>query len=610
MTMRITGMYSGLDTDSIIQELVKARSVKVDNTKKGKTKLEWKQEAWTSLNTKVKSLFSSTLSKLRFSDAYKKKNTTVSNTNAVSVITGDKAMNGVQTLSVKKLAKSGYMTGAEITTKDGSKATGDTLIKDLKLKDYNGNVLNYEEGGSFTVNAGGKATRIDLNAETKISDVVTKLNEAGVSANFDEANGRIFIASAQSGADNDFAITADNLGGFSALSFLGINSANSDEENAKTAAEYEKLRTLGAQLNDKLVYVNDGEGNPTAQIDYAATMEKIESELGVESDLYKAIKENMGDSDDAFSIGIDMLKYRADFANSVESEYGDAALYSQAVRIKGQNAWIKLNGVDYYSNNNNVEVNGLTFTCFAEAENITVTTQEDTDGIYDVIRDFFKQYNEIINEMDKLYNADAAKGYEPLTDEEKDEMSDKEVEKWEQKIKDSILRKDTTLGTLASTMKQAMQEGFEVNGETMYLANFGIETMSYFLAPDNEKNAFHIAGDDKDANYSSQPDKLKAMIATDSETVISFFTQLSRNLYGKLDKLSASTDDTSKGSFFEDKKYKSDIKSYEAKIAEAEKKLAAYEDKYYKKFSQMEVALSKLQSSTSSITAMLGGGQQ
>ena len=98
------------------------------------------------------------------------------------------------------------------------------------------------------------------------------------------------------------------------------------------------------------------------------------------------------------------------------------------------------------------------------------------------------------------------------------------------------------------------------------------------------------------------------MIATDSETVIGFFTQLSREVYGKLDKISSSSEYTTKGSFFEDKKYKTDITNYEAKIKELEKKLAAYEDKYYAKFSKMEVAMSKLQNSTNSLVSMLGGG--
>ena len=600
MPMRLTGMYSGLDTDSVIKELVKAKSTKVDKAKKSKTKTEWKQEAWTDLNKKIKNLFSGTLSNLRFSTTYKKKTTSVSNSSAVSVITGDSAMNGVQSLSVTGLAKSGYLTGAVLKTQDGTKAKEDTKISDLKhgtLSLGEGDAV----GGSFTVTVNGKATNIDITADTTIKDVVGKLNDAGVSANFDEKNQRIFIASAQSGKDYDFAITANEAGGFAALSFLGINTSLSDAENAKTKAEYDSLVALKETFAGKVVYNN---GNEADGIDYEATMANID----VDSALYKAIKANMpSGSDDAYSTGIDNLLRRADYAEEVLSY--NAASFNSGSRIAAENATIVLNGETYESNNNNIEVNGLTFTCLSKANDITITTQEDTDGIYDLIRDFIKQYNEIINQMDKLYNADAAKGYEPLTDEEKEEMSDKEVEKWEQKIKDSILRKDSTLGTLSSAMKEAMLSGFEVNGNKMFLSDFGIETLGYFLAPENEKNAFHIAGDDKDNETSGKADKLKSMIATDSDTVVSFFTQLAREVYGKMDKLSASSDYTTKGSFFEDKKYKADITDYESKIKELEAKLADYEDKYYAKFSKMEVALSKLQNSTNSLLSMFGGGQ-
>ena len=57
----------------------------------------------------------------------------------------------------------------------------------------------------------------------------------------------------------------------------------------------------------------------------------------------------------------------------------------------------------------------------------------------------FTEYNKLIKSMDEAYNADSSKGYEPLTDDEKDAMSDTEVEKWETKIKDSLLRKDSTI---------------------------------------------------------------------------------------------------------------------------------------------------------------------
>lgn len=600
MTMRITGMNSGLDTESIIQELVKVKKTKSEKLTKKKTSLEWKSDAWKELNTKIKKLYSNSVSNLRFSSSYLKKKTTVSNTSAVSVITGESAMNGVQRLSVDKLAKSGYMTGDTVKTENGKDATKDTLVSELKG-------MSSLTGGKISIATGDTVTDIEIGADTKISDVVSKLQNAGVSANFDEKNQRLYIASSTSGEKNDFALTASNEEGLDALTALGINSEVSaaKTENAKTYKEYENLKALGDELAGKIVYKTD-ENGPTTDIDYEATMAAID----VESDLYKAIKNGSTESEGTtdFGKGIDSLLEKAAFAEKVlDGDYA-SKVSSGAKRIAGSDAEITLNGVKYYGETNNIEVNGLTITCLAEAQDITVTTQSDTDGIYDMVRDFITEYNKLINEFDKLYNAESASKFEPLTDDEKDAMTDTEIEKWETKIKDSLLRKDSTLGTLSSAMKSIMSAGYEVNGTTMYLSNFGIGTLSYFTAADNEKNAYHIDGDEKDGETSGNADKLKSMIANDPDTVVSFFTSLSRELYKKMTDLSASSDDSSSGSFYNDKKIKSDISSYTTKISEAEDKLSDYEDKYFKKFSAMEVALSKLQNSTSSLTAMLGGG--
>ena len=56
MAMRMSGLMSGMDTESIVQELVAVRKTKVDDMKKEQTKLEWKQDAWKELNNKVKKL--------------------------------------------------------------------------------------------------------------------------------------------------------------------------------------------------------------------------------------------------------------------------------------------------------------------------------------------------------------------------------------------------------------------------------------------------------------------------------------------------------------------------------------------------------------------------
>lgn len=496
MAMRLSGLMSGMDTESIIQELVAARRTKVDDTVKAQTKLEWKQEAWKGLNTKLKNLMTKYANNMRFESAYSKRTTKVSDTSVANVITGENAVNGVQELKVTQLAKTAYLTGTEIAGKDGEKLTALSKISDLN-PDF--------EGGSIQLTQAGETKTIEVAADATISDVLTELQKQGLNASFDEKNQRLFVSAKESGKEADFAL--DGTG--DTLKMLGLT-------------------------------VADG-----------------------------------------------------------------------AKKIEGQDAKIELNGADFSSNTNVFEINGLTITALsqtAENEVVTITTQDDVDGIYDMVKDFFKEYNSIINEMDKLYNADSARGYEPMTDEEKESVSESEAEKYETKIKDALLRRDSNLSTISSTLKEVMMSGIEVNGKTMYLSNFGIETMGYFESADNEKNAYHIAGDPDDEAYSGKADVLKGMIASDPETVISFFSQLSKNLYDKMDKMSRYVEGyRSYGSFFDDKKMKEDYDDYTGKIADLEDKLSDYEDKWYAKFAEMETAMAKMQSNANAVTSLLGG---
>lgn len=503
MAMRVTGMYSGLDTESIIQELVAVRQTKVDDTKKAQTKLGWTQEAWSDLNAKIKKLYKGTLSNLRYESNFNKLTTVVSDSSIADIVTGDNAMRSVQTLKVKHMAKTGYLTGAEVQTQDGEKATSGTLLTDLGI----------DVGSSFTITAGGKETTITVDDKTTIGSLTNQLSAAGVNVNFDSANQRFFIGATESGEKADFSFAAASLDGEKALAALGLTGAD-------------------------------------------------------------------------------------------------------ATKVDGQDAEIELNGATFKSSDNTFDINGLTITCKAETgktadgkdREITLTTQTDTSGIYDMVKKFIKEYSELINEMDKLYNAESSKGYEPLTDEEKDAMSESEIEKWETKIKDSLLRRDSTLSTVSTAFKQIMSSGFEVNGKTMYLFDFGIETAGYFNAEDNEKNAYHIYGDADDDVYGSEPDKLQAMINSDPDTVSSFFSQLSKSLYSKITEMTSSVKDyRSYGNVYDDIKLKSDYDGYTSKIADLEEKLKNYEDKWYSKFSAMETALAKMQSNNSAITSLLGG---
>ena len=302
----------------------------------------------------------------------------------------------------------------------------------------------------------------------------------------------------------------------------------------------------------------------------------------------------------------------AEFVGKVQSAHeivdkGSSLTNSGAKKIDGCDSEIKLNGITYTSSLNTYSINGLSITAMqatgdGDTNAITVTTATDTQAIYDKIKSFLTQYNSLINEMTSLYNADTAKGYEPLTDDEKSAMSDSEVEKWEEKIKSSLLRRDDSLESVMNLMTNAMSQPVTIDGK-----KYGIKTLGFLNAPENQQNAYHIDGDEDDTATSGNEDKLMAMINSDPDAVVSFMQQLTTNLYDAIGTKMKSSTLSSIYKVYNDKEMASEYSDYTTTIKKWEQKLQDQEDAYYKKFSAMETALSKLQSQTSSLSNLFGG---
>lgn len=281
---------------------------------------------------------------------------------------------------------------------------------------------------------------------------------------------------------------------------------------------------------------------------------------------------------------------------------------TKAVRITGQDSEIVLNGATFTNNTNNYSINGLTIQALnvTGTDEVTITTDTDVDGIYDMIKGFLKDYNDLVKSVDVAYNAASSKGYEPLTSDEKDAMSDDEVKKWEEKIKDSLLRKDSTLGSVLDTMKNDMARSFKVGDKSYSLSSFGISTLGYFSSPENETGVYHIDGNKDDTYTSANTDKLKAMIASDPDTVITFFSQLASQLYKDLGSKMTASSTSSAYTIYNDKQMNTQYSEYNTKISEAEDKVTTWEDYYYSKFSAMESALAKMNAQSSSLSGLFG----
>lgn len=569
MAMRVSGINSGLDTDSIVQELVSAYNTKTEKYQKEQTKLSWKQEIWKGLNTKVYSLYNN-VGKLRFSSAYSTKKTTSSDTTKATVSASNNAVNGTQKLHVLATAQSGYLTGGKLSLREEvTDADGTTKLQDVKgavKAETKLSELGFTgDEASLNINTtdedGNAVTKtVSLTKDSTIQDVVNALKDNGLNASFDANNGRIFVSSKNTGKAADFSLSS---------------------------------------ATTKLVEKKDADGNVIKDSNGKPEMESV-TLSGEEQVASKKL--------------IGLLGLDTDSSNT----YGN-----KAAKIDGRDAVIALNGVKYTNTTNdfainglNISVNGVTddvadpdstdLSSLNDSTAISINTTTDSQGIYDTVKDFLTEYNNIINEITKLYNADSAGSYEPLTDDEKDKMSDTEIEKWETKIKDSLLRRDSSLSSVMNTMMTSMSQPIEINGKSYSLSSFGIQTLGYLNTAENEQNAYHIDGDEDDENTSGNQDKLMAAITSDPDTVIEFMKQLSTNLYKSIDDQMQSNDLRSRYKIYNDKEMDKQYTNLTKTIKEWESKVSDKEDYYYKQFSNMETALAKLQSQTSSISSMLG----
>ena len=427
--------------------------------------------------------------------------------------------------------------------------------------------------------------------------------------------------------------------------------SNTSAGTAPTSAT--KLSELGYTGSGGDIQVKDSSGNvvKTVSVTGNTTIKDLVSALNGAGDTKASfdatnkrifMTSNKTGEQNAFSLDGD-----ADILKTVGlSKEGGASI------VDAQDSEIELNGAKFTSANNTYTVNGLTIDCLAETGNseISITTSVDTQSMYDQVKSFLSQYNSLMKEMYSLYNADSAKGYEPLTDSEKDQMTDTEVEKWEEKIKAALLRRDDTLDGIMSTMKNAMstsdyiyngnavtydsdKQYYKCNGNAIKnsdgsyvtsasqlklwasangakkysLSSFGIKTEAYAtMTANSSQDAYHIDGDADDSVSKNNSDVLLNMLSSDPDTVSSFMKQLTSGLYSAIDtKMKSVKGLSSSYTIYNDIEMAREYSDYTDTISKWEDKLTDLEDSYYKKFAAMESALASLQSQSSSLSSLL-----
>lgn len=647
--IRMTGLASGLDTESLVKQLSEAYQTKVDNAKKKQTKAEWKKEAWASLNTKLMDFYKGALNTFKSTGTYNKKaiNGTLS---GVKISANAKAANGNHKIQVLSTASAQMWTGHKINTSTYTSSSyveiTDTSKKISELYDKDGySIQNALNGSSFSVENSSDGSKVDvtvhIDENTTVDDMIQNINEQldGTGLKASMTQGRLtFTNETATAVTNDATGETTYIGGHS-VTVTAANEASakalglsydadgkgvpilsmSDVKDAETNSvsgsvmAYDKslsedtkitgtskLVDLGIEAGTS-IKVNGSEivVDRTTTLDSLATaMEKTGINASFDSNqgrFYLSSKST--GKDNGFEVEAD-----ADTLAKLGLDLKDG----ESGKIAAANAELVYNGVTYEQDSNSFSINGLTIEANQVGNMQDFTVSSDVDGIYDAVKKFAKEYNDIIGEMSTLYNAESSRGYEPLTSDEKDAMTDEEVKNWEDKIKGSLLRRDNTISSLLTNMRTILNKSVEVTNAdgstTRYsLASFGIVTGDY-----SERGKLHINGDADDASYAGKDDQLKEAIASNPDALIKTLTGLGTEMYEHMQKAMKKTDTSSALTFYDDVTLDKEIKNYKDDVTDLKKKVTEEEDKYYKQFSAMETAMAKLQSQQTYISQLFG----
>ncbi|MCM3012237.1 flagellar hook-associated protein 2 [Bacillus subtilis] len=273
---------------------------------------------------------------------------------------------------------------------------------------------------------------------------------------------------------------------------------------------------------------------------------------------------------------------------------------------EGTNAKVTINGFEMEKLTNNFTVNGVTYSIkntTAATGPVTTSVSTDVDGIYNQIKEFVDKYNEMVDSLNEKLKEEKYRDYTPLTSEQKEAMSDKEVELWEEKAKSGLLRNDSSISTGTNQMRTDFYTQVNADGKTYQLTEFGITTSS----------AYQMRG-----HLEINEDKLKAKIQEDPQSVAALFTSGSNSsaysdkgimkrigdtLKSTVKSIEAKAGNSTMGT--NDYSIGKNLNTISTNITKMQDRLTTIENRYYSKFSAMDSAIQKMNEQASYLSQLL-----
>lgn len=283
---------------------------------------------------------------------------------------------------------------------------------------------------------------------------------------------------------------------------------------------------------------------------------------------------------------------------------GDGQLAADAV-AQGKDLEMTVNGVDTTRSSNTFTIDGITMEAVKEGAETTIGTKRDTETIVDGFKSFVEDYNKLVKKLTDLVDEKQNfREYAPLTDEQKDKMSERQIELWEEKAKEGLLHRDSAVDSFLSQMRLALYT--KPAGAKLALYDIGIETTKW---------------EDK-GQLKMDETALRNALASDPTSVMTLFTSKTDGLGAVLSDIikdAANPSAASPGTLVQiagvkgwasetNNNLTNSISSIASRIKDLQAKYESERTRYWNQFNAMESALASFNSQSNMIAQQFSSG--
>ena len=588
---QVGGVVSGLDTASIVDQLMQIESQPLVELNERYEKYELMKKAYEELDNRLEE-FRDFVFDLKLQRTFMVFSASSSDESTISAQASTSATPGTYYVKVLNTAFGTLLEGNDMvvtppssTTTFGSLDYSYTPI-DSTIRIYNEATQSYEE--------------VNITATDTIDDIITKINTAlsnlGMtgSASYDQTTGKLTITS-----DTNFFMV-EVSGNLMSVFHLKESNVTYNGTNyvLQSTAPVSSLDPSTKTLQDIANYNSETIASGTVKINgVEITVDPTET---LEDFLERINESSAGVTAwyDAYENKIYMRNNEGG-PKAITLEDTDSTNVFGILGIEnhtltpGQEAHVQISTdgstwMDLYTSNDSFEYNGITFTIKkASSDTITVRVERDVDQVISKIRDFVQKWNEIMDYINEKLTE------EPVTDKSEDEMTE------EEKMQ-GVLKNDSFLENIFDRLKSFITR--KIEGDINYLWEIGITTGGLGTGYENMmKGHLELDEDTLRQVLSEDPEKVWRFFGNDEEGSEGFAVQLYNYLWdltkfgGRIDQVAGVS-----GRLTREQRFLA------IRIAEMIERLQRREAELWRKFTAMEEAIAYLQMQSSWLSQASG----